>query len=85
MLFGQIFVYYYIIKASPRLMLYRLKDKRGSGALGRLIALKLYSYCRISICVSLIIVLLGPTKKFKHLQFATYHSNIYIKKINSFT
>jgi hypothetical protein len=36
MLFGQIFLYYYIIKVLPRLALYRLKDKRGSGALRRL-------------------------------------------------
>jgi hypothetical protein len=28
MLFGQIFLYYYIIKESPRLTLYRLKDKK---------------------------------------------------------
>jgi hypothetical protein len=40
MLFGQVFLYYYIIKASPCLALYRLKDKKGSGALRRLTALK---------------------------------------------
>jgi hypothetical protein len=33
MLFCQIFLYYYIIKASPRLTLYRLKDKKGVGHL----------------------------------------------------
>jgi hypothetical protein len=40
MLFNHIFLYYYIIKASPRLTLYRLKDIKGSGALRRLTALK---------------------------------------------
>jgi hypothetical protein len=33
MLFGQIFLYYYIIKVSPRLTLYHIKDKKGVGRL----------------------------------------------------
>jgi hypothetical protein len=37
---SQIFLYSYIIKASPRVTPYHLKGKKGSGALGRLIALK---------------------------------------------
>jgi hypothetical protein len=40
MLFGQIFLYYYIIKVLPHLTLYHLKDKKGSGALRRLTILK---------------------------------------------
>jgi hypothetical protein len=40
MLFAQIFLYYYKIKVSPHLTLYHLKDKKGSGTLRRLAALK---------------------------------------------
>jgi hypothetical protein len=32
MLFGQIFLYYYIIKVLPRLTLYRLKNEKGGRA-----------------------------------------------------
>jgi hypothetical protein len=39
-LYSNIFLFLYITKASPRLTLYRLKGKKGSVALSRLIALK---------------------------------------------
>jgi hypothetical protein len=42
MLFVQIFLYYYIIKAAPRLTLYRLKDKKGVGRLTSPYRLKNY-------------------------------------------
>jgi hypothetical protein len=43
MLFNQIFLYYYIIKVSPRLTLYRLKDKKGVGRLTSSDCLKNYT------------------------------------------
>jgi hypothetical protein len=46
MLFGQIFLYYYIIKALPHLTLYHLKDKKG---VGHLIALKTMDVMQMSI------------------------------------
>jgi hypothetical protein len=42
MLFNQIFLYYYIIKMSLRLTLYRLKDKKGVGRLTSPYRLKNY-------------------------------------------
>jgi hypothetical protein len=42
-LFDQIFLYYYIIKAPPRLTLYRLKDKKGVGRLTSPYHLKSYA------------------------------------------
>jgi hypothetical protein len=46
MLFGQIFLYYYIIKVSPHLMLYLLKDKKG---IGRLTALETMHYTLVNL------------------------------------
>jgi hypothetical protein len=44
MLFSQIFIYYYIIKASAHLTLYRLKDKKGVGCLRTPYRFKNYVY-----------------------------------------
>jgi hypothetical protein len=44
MLFNHIFLYYYIIKASPRLTLYRLKDKKRVSHLTSPYRLKNYGF-----------------------------------------
>jgi hypothetical protein len=46
MLFGQIFLYDYIIKVSPRLTLYRLKDKKGVGRLMTKKEININAYCK---------------------------------------
>jgi hypothetical protein len=45
LIFGLIFIFIYIIKVSSRLTLYRLKGKKGSVSLCRLIALFTMTQC----------------------------------------